>query len=205
MLSAATGVSRRGFMSLARPNRVAIMSVSHLPPSKPYAWKDANPSNKKAIPVEDAPDLETWRKEQEKAGTPDPFGMLSAAERNAWVDDSINRHHNPTCTSPMGFRYGPKYPYNGAYGRYNVHDWPKMFPAIPGFSLSTRTVLACHPEIVRRESIGFIAVLFVAVINNWLWATRDKQHAQIKEYYLSRGSADYTKGVNFGRKISVNA
>lgn len=196
----------RGIASLTRHNRCAWMSVTPLGESTPLKFAKPFPGVEAAYIVDDAPDLATWRKQQEEAGTPDPFWMLTPKERNAWVDDIENRHYNPTMSTPMGFRYSPKHPYSGAYGRFDWHDWPDN-PLTSGFTfeLTSRRLLYHHPEVIKRESIGWLWILTVAVYWNYTYAEEDRERQETKAYYLSRGSADHAAGVNFGRQVGDDA
>lgn len=190
-------------MSATKPQHCAWMSVTSHGESVPMKWHDAFEWNKNAYAVEDAPNLEEWRKEMAAKGTPDPFHMLTAEERNAWVDDADNRHFNPTLTTPSGFRYNPKYPYYGAYGRYNMRHWPRMHASLPGFTVSIRTALTCHPEILKRESIGLLWVMAVAIMYNKFWWDWSRAADANKDYWLAQQASDTPIGTNFGRKVSM--
>ena len=90
--------------SFSKQNRTELSSSPGLPRSVPLQFEPYGVNNHKII--EDAPNLDEWRKQMRAAGTPDPLERMTAAERQGFVD-------------------GEKWlnPYSHCYGRvYNKVD-----------------------------------------------------------------------------------
>jgi len=159
------------------------------------------------VPIDNAPNLQEWRASLEKRGKKDPFWYLSPAERNDYVDNT--RNVSPFAGLGNNCRYNSEI--SAFYGRTGGDTTSKGGRFLLAISHYTDPKLwAWIPYIMYNNNVavfgrwGFLVpfALFLGICQQYYICIDLREgRAEEKDFYFSRVSKDFKKGLNWEQKI----
>lgn len=155
------------------------------------------------IAWEGVPHLEEWRKKND-----DKFWMLSAKERQEWID--AHRRYSGQSPNPPGQEYGLHYCHFG-YGRNKKLTGPTWFHIL----LERKYNLWYEPPIYWFYVYGkvynprWVCILTILsyLCYYYLWCREEIawKEAHDLKWFFDRAPPEFQRGINWERKRCVNA